>query len=236
MFILSPVLGELLSGSAPPLEFFNPFGFTIIVIFYGGSTLLIREAKARWNLQWSVVFLAIAYGILEEGIMIQSFFNFNHADLGDLAHYGEIFGIHFPWTISLIVYHATISTLIPIFMVEKIWPDYKKISLIKKKGTIITSIFVAIVTIFMMVFVWEQQKEFIVPYEPNIILLLGSLICIIFMIWLAYDLRKSRIKESKVRLFPPSIFAFFGIFMLFGVIFIPYIQIFKDRRNIHIML
>ena len=93
LFFLSPVLGELLSGSAPPLEFFNPFGFIIIVIFYGGSTLLIREAKAGWNLQWSVVLLVLAYGILEEGIIMQSFFNFNHADLGNLAHYGELYGI-----------------------------------------------------------------------------------------------------------------------------------------------
>lgn len=64
LVLLSPIIGELLSGSAPPLEFFTPFSFVIIVAFYGGGTLLIREAKARWNLQWSVGFLAVAYGIL----------------------------------------------------------------------------------------------------------------------------------------------------------------------------
>ena len=36
------------------------------MLLYGCGTLLIREAKARWKLGWSVILLAIAYSIIEE--------------------------------------------------------------------------------------------------------------------------------------------------------------------------
>jgi len=38
-FLLSPAIGELLSGSAPPLEFFNPFGFAMLASLYGSGAV-----------------------------------------------------------------------------------------------------------------------------------------------------------------------------------------------------
>ena len=34
LFLLSPIMGELLSGSAPPAEFSTPFGFTVMTLLY----------------------------------------------------------------------------------------------------------------------------------------------------------------------------------------------------------
>jgi len=221
LVFLSPLLGELLSGSAPPLEFFTPFGFVIIVAFYGGGTLIIREAKARWNLQWSVGFLAVAYGILEEGTMMQSFFNFNHADLGQMSQYGLYFGVQWPWTLMLILYHATISTLIPIAMVELLWPQYKSTPLLKKKGVILTSVAVIVTTAVMMVLVWELQAEYLIPYVPDPVLLLSSVVVILMLIWLAYKFRKSIVTTKTLPLFHPFIFAVFGFFLHFGNLFLP---------------
>jgi len=34
LFLLAPAIGELLSGSAPPAEFFTPFGLLMIVCLY----------------------------------------------------------------------------------------------------------------------------------------------------------------------------------------------------------
>ena len=221
LILLSPVLGELLSGSAPPLEFFTPFGFIIIVAFYGGGTLLIREAKARWKLQWSVGFLAVAYGILEEGTMMQSFFNFNHMDLGSMSQYGMYFGIQWPWTLMLILYHASISTLIPIAMVDLLWPEYKLTPLLKKKGLILTAAAVIITTIVMMVMIWNLQSDYPIPYIPNPTLLLGSVFAISILIGLAYYYRKSIISTRKIPLLHAFIFALSGFFLQFGILFIP---------------
>jgi len=78
LFLLSPAIGELLSGSAPPVEFFNPFGFVILVSLYGSGAVIIRELKIRWKKGISsVLLLGAAYGILEEGLLVCSFYNPN---------------------------------------------------------------------------------------------------------------------------------------------------------------
>jgi hypothetical protein len=112
LLFLSPAFGELLTGSTPPMELLNPFGILFLMLLYGCGTLLIREAKARWNLQWSIIFLAIAYGVFEEGTVVQSFFNTAHADLHNLSNYGMYLGTQWPWTIMVTLAHATVSTLI----------------------------------------------------------------------------------------------------------------------------
>jgi hypothetical protein len=221
LVFIPPVLGELLSGSSPPLEFFTPFGFVVIVTFYGGGTLLIREAKARWNLQWSVGFLAVAYGILEEGTMMQLFFNFNHIVLGLMSRYGMYLGVQWPWTLALILYHATISTLIPITMVELLWPQHKSTPLLKKKGLILTFLGVIAVTVLLMNVVWMQQAEYSIPYVPDPVMLLGSIVVILLLIWLAFYFRKSSISTHTLPLLHPFVFAVFGFFLHLGNLFIP---------------
>ena len=155
--------------------------------------------------------------------MMQSFFNFNHADLGNLAHYGEIFGIHIPWTISLIVYHATISTLYPITIVETIFPHYKKTPFLAKKGLLFTGLVVSLTTIVLMISIWYQQTDFAVPYVPNPVLLVGSFFICLLLIWLAYHFKNSRMESVHHRLFSPWVFFFFGLFLIFGNVFIIYI-------------
>lgn len=49
LLFLSPVVGELLSGSAPPVEFFNPMSMLVLVVLYGGGAVIIRELAFRWN-------------------------------------------------------------------------------------------------------------------------------------------------------------------------------------------
>ena len=125
LLFIPPIFGEILSGSTPPLEFINPLLLVIFTLLYGGGTLLIRELRARWKLQWGIIFLLIAYGIIEEGLLAQSFFNTGWEDLGELSGYGIYFGIQWSWTIMLTIFHGTISTLIPILITEISWPDYK---------------------------------------------------------------------------------------------------------------
>jgi len=76
LFLLSPIVGELLSGSSPPSEFFQPFGFTIMALLYGGGAILCRELKIKWRKgMGSLVLLGTAYGVIEEGLMVASFQN-----------------------------------------------------------------------------------------------------------------------------------------------------------------
>ena len=70
LFFLSPLIGELLSGSAPPAEFFNPVGFIMLAVLYGGGAILAREMTHRWDKSWpTLLVLGAAYGVAEEGLM-----------------------------------------------------------------------------------------------------------------------------------------------------------------------
>jgi hypothetical protein len=123
LFLLSPAIGELLSGSAPPVEFFNPFGFAMLVSLYGSGALIIRELKIRWKKGiGSVLLLGAAYGILEEGLMVCSFFNPSWPDLGQLAVYGRWLEVNWVWAVMLTIYHAVYSITIPIVLVELAYP------------------------------------------------------------------------------------------------------------------
>ncbi|NWF87629.1 hypothetical protein HXY32_07490 [Candidatus Bathyarchaeota archaeon] len=138
LFFLSPAIGELLSGSAPPVEFFSPFGLTMLVALYGSGAVIIRELKIRWNKGLgSVLLLGAAYGILEEGLMVASFFNPAWIDLGALATYGRWLDVNWVWAVNLTIYHAVYSITIPIVLVELAYPERRNEKWVGNKKLIV---------------------------------------------------------------------------------------------------
>ncbi len=123
LLLLSPVVGEVLSGSTPLAQFFTPVSFFFDVGLYGAGAVLIRELVRRGGLGWpEVVWLGVAYGMVEEGLQVQSFFNPHHADLGILAVYGRALGVNWVWAEHLIGFHAVWSITIPIILTELLFP------------------------------------------------------------------------------------------------------------------
>jgi hypothetical protein len=126
LFLLAPVCGELLSSSAPPLEFFNPLTFATLCLLYGGGAVLVRELAFRWRKGWvSILILGAAYGVIEEGLMVKSFFDPNWMDIGILGSYGRWLGVNWVWTVELTIYHAVISIGIPILITTLLFPERK---------------------------------------------------------------------------------------------------------------
>ena len=132
-----PIFGEVLSSSTPILSFVEPVTCLLLVLLYGCGALLVRELRARWRLGWGVILLAVAYGILEEGVIVQTFFNPGWEDLGALSAYGMFLGVQWPWTLMLIAFHATISILAPLAAADLIWPGYKDEPLLKTPGLVL---------------------------------------------------------------------------------------------------
>jgi len=124
LLFLSPVIGELLSGSAPPAEFFHPLGFIMLTVLYGGGAVLVRELVFRWDKGWpSLLVLAAAYGVAEEGLMCKSFCDPGWMDLGPLADYGRWLGVNWVWVFELTIYHTVFSIVIPIALVNLLFPS-----------------------------------------------------------------------------------------------------------------
>lgn len=190
LFFLSPIIGELLSGSAPPVEFFNPFSILVLSILYGGGAILIREAKVRWRKDFTaILLLGAAYGIAEEGLFVKSFFDPNWMDLGPLANYGRVFGINLIWAIYLTFYHMIVSIAVPIALVELLYPEKRGKSWLSDKG----------VKLLFLAFVFNGAFIFLAlnPYSPPLIPYLFFLVLAILIV-------------KKVKQLPPKILIHFG--------------------------
>jgi len=81
--------------------------------------VIVRHLKLRWGKGiGAVLLLGAAYGILEEGLMVSSFFNPAWPDLGQLAAYGRWLDVNWVWAVMLTIYHTVYSITIPIVLVE----------------------------------------------------------------------------------------------------------------------
>ena len=189
--ILSPVVAELLSGSSPPLEFFSPISFAFLLGLYGGGVLIVRELSVIWGRGWmSVIVMGAAYGILEEGVAVKSFFDPNWMDLGGLGVYGRLLGTNWVWAVWLTIFHATISITLPILFITLLYPHLKGERILTRRRFEIVLVllffdvlgctfilnpyvplmpmyFLAVVAVFGLVFYAKEiPKDFMMPRNP----------------------------------------------------------------------
>ncbi len=195
LLFLSPITAELLSGSAPPVEFFNPFGLMVLVALYGCGAIILRELKIRWHKGYgALLVLGAAYGIIEEGLMVKSFFDPNWMDLGILGVYGRWFGVNWVWSVELTIYHSVVSIVIPIVLVELMYPEIRSQSWIKTK----TLKILTIIFIFDVIFGYM----FLTAYFPPISLYLATIMVVFILFYVAYRFPESL--EFNGQETPPS--------------------------------
>ena len=177
LFVLSPSIGELLSGSSPPLAFFNPLAFSLLCALYGSGALLVRDYARRWKKGWySILFLGAAYGIIEEGIMVRSFFSPTWKDLGVLGTYGRWLGVNWVWAEWLTIYHSIFSITIPILLVELSHPAVRsQVWLSKKQRWLFRFLFILAVLLGFAAF----------PYDAPATALVGCVVAVLVLAWVA---------------------------------------------------
>ncbi len=179
LFFLAPAIAELLSGSAPPVEFFSPFGFVLLTTLYGSGAILARELTLRWGRGWVSLFtLGAAYGIIEEGLMVKSFFDPAWVDLGVLGSYGRWAGVNWVWSLELMLYHAVVSVAIPILLVELIFPNRRDELWVGRWGFTILSVLLA-ADVAIGYFLLTSYRPPTVPY----ILAVAVVVALVLLAW-----------------------------------------------------
>jgi len=206
---LSPLIAEVLSGSTTPLEaLINPLSFPLLWAFYGVGVIFVREAWIRWGRNYlSLMFLGFAYGIFEEGIVIQSWFNPTWPDLGIFAYYGRIWGINTTWAVWLTIFHALMSITAPIIIVDFIYPHLKRKEFVGKRNILLLLLIMAIPTILF----YTQLANYQTPlpqYSVAVVLFLLSLI-------FAKKIKKKSVTLSKWALKHVFIYGFIISLLLF---------------------
>jgi hypothetical protein len=214
--LLSPVIAELLSGSSPPLEFFNPFGFMLLVGLYGSGVIIVRELCIKWKKGWeSVLLLGAAYGIIEEGLAVKSFFDPNWMDLGVLGTYGRWIGVNWVWSFCLTIFHAIYSIVIPILIFSLIFPSLKNKRLLSDKGLA--------VCFAILLFIVGVCYFFLTPYRPNALLYLTTTIVVTMLVVASWKVKTDHVTTRNVEsIVRPIWFGAVGIAFGFLFFFIMY--------------
>ncbi|MEJ2011784.1 MAG: hypothetical protein P8X64_06100 [Anaerolineales bacterium] len=211
LFTLAPAIGELLSGSSPPVEFFKPFSLLLLAALYGGGALLVRETALRWGKRWpTILVLGLAYGILEEGLMVKSFFDPSWMDLGLLGIYGRWAGVNWVWAVLLTLYHAVVSIALPILLVEILFPGRRDDPWLGRRGMRTVGILLAIDVVF--------ANLFLTPYRPPFAPYALAVVATVALVFLAHEQPARWGKpESKPRWgsFRLGLLGFLGITALF---------------------
>jgi lipopolysaccharide/colanic/teichoic acid biosynthesis glycosyltransferase len=147
----APIIAELLSGSCPPLLFFVPWIFTLFVLFYGGSAILIHELSVRWNTGWrGVLILGSAFAILHEGLATRAFFDPHWPSLGPMMNHGRLIGVNWIWMVDAIVYHAVFSTALPLLLVYHLFPAHRSVSWLGTRGLwLVGTLFAGTAAVFL---------------------------------------------------------------------------------------
>jgi hypothetical protein len=180
LLLLSPAIAELLTSSSPPVEFFAPFGLVVMVSLYGSGALLVRELLLRWRKGWpSLLALGAAYGIIDEGLMVKSFFNPQHPDLGILGIYGRWGGVHWVWAVELTMFHAVFSIALPVLLVRLIFPEQSQQPWLGRRGWAFWSMVLVLVTLTGLVLFPSQP-----PPGPYVLALLTVTLLITLARWL----------------------------------------------------
>jgi hypothetical protein len=159
LLLLAPSIPELLTGSTPITTlFFDPLFFGIsflgIVGLYGCGALLIREFAVTFRKGWgSILLLGAAYGIVEEGLAVHTFFEpAGLAPVNNFGAYGHAFGVNWLWALGLAAFHATYSIALPILLTQLWFPEVKNARWLDSGGIfVVAGVYVFIVALFSVV-------------------------------------------------------------------------------------
>ncbi len=182
LFFLAPAVGELLSGSSPPVEFFNPFNLLLLSALYGGGALLVREWTLAWHKGWpSLLGLGVAYAIIEEGLCCKSFFDPHWPDVGILGSYGRWLGVNWVWTVHLTGYHAVVSILVPITLVELAFPEQRDTRWVGPRMRWLLALgLTAVVVLGLLAFPDARH-----PFRPPPVGYVLAMLSVVLLVWLA---------------------------------------------------
>ena len=189
LLLLTPGIPEYLSSSSSlaglvlfPVPFFLFLGLNLGL--YGPGVLLIREAVVRWKKGWpTVLALGAAYGILEEGIALSTFYNSNAAPVANLGFYGHWVGVNWVWIPGVVMVHMVYSIGLPILLLGLALPATRGQRLVSARGVRLLFAILAADVVLLMAIVYFGEH-----FWMGDAIFLASLAAIAGLLYLAYRL------------------------------------------------
>jgi len=131
LFFLAALIPETVAtfNSPPALLLARPAVLLFLSAFYGSVALLVREYIRRRSPAWTgVLLLGAAAGAINEGIIAGTWYKVQYPG------YAMIGRIDPAAAVGLTVFHALVSTVLPILLVELIFPDVAGVPWLQPAG------------------------------------------------------------------------------------------------------
>jgi hypothetical protein len=154
---LSPLVAEVLPGAT---RFSSLFVLPIEMCVWGGGALLIRYVVRRLQLGWlNLLLLALALAIAEECLIQQTSLAPMVLQLKG-EEYARAYGVNYVYFLWALVYEAVFVVILPVHLVELIYPDRRKDLWMNRAGVIATTLLFLIGCFFA----WLSWTQFARPY------------------------------------------------------------------------
>jgi hypothetical protein len=195
LFFLAPLVAEFFLGDFPVVEIFL---LPVFALMYGGGALLIREIVRRTGRGWpAMLVLALAFGLLEEGLITQSLFNPDYLDAHLLDH-GYIGALHtaLPWLFYVLALHTFWSISVPVEIVEESTPSRRATPWLGWKGLTV----VAVLFVVGLVAVYNANLQLNHNFKDSAGEIVGTLIGVVVLVVVALLIPRPRraAKEGPV--------------------------------------
>jgi len=186
LFFLSPFVAEFLLGN---ISISAIAALIILAPLYGGGALAVREIARRCGRGWAtIVLLALAYGLIEEGIVIQTLFNPNYLGLHLLTEaYIPSLGIGGWWTPFVLTLHTVWSISVPIAIVEALFAERRETPWLGKTGL---GVSIALLLIGGILIRFGTQKQG--PFTASPLQLISATILVVLVSALAFRFKKKQ--------------------------------------------
>lgn len=176
LFFLSPLIAEFFLGDFPIvlLPLIVPLS-----LWYGGCALGIREIVRRRQLGWlSILLLAAAFAVVEEGVLTMSLFNPDYAHLHLLAGgYIPALGIGVPWTVFVLTLHIGWSIATPIALIESSQGARAAQPWLRRRGAVCTAVAVVVGAVIVFATNYPAYGHFLAsPAQVGTCLLIAAVL------------------------------------------------------------
>ncbi|MBN1565634.1 MAG: hypothetical protein JXA10_17445, partial [Anaerolineae bacterium] len=209
LFILAPVMAELVSHHQPLWEFFNPIIIGITFIPYGCGALVARELVVRNGKGWaSLILLGAAFSLVFEGIVTRVMFNPMWDELGALATYQHVYAFNWSLSIGLVHFHIALSIFAAVALTEMFHPERRHESWISDRALLWCAVAVPAWTVVIGLFV---------SFMPPLTGLIALIALVIALIVLALHIPAHPFADRGQSAPRPWVFGMIGGLMTTGV-------------------
>jgi hypothetical protein len=154
--VLAPLIAELGVGSIPASKAWTLpfFGYV-----YSAGALLIREVVRRRHLGvGSMLALGLAYGLLEEGLALGSLTSTTLYPVADWAP--RLLGFNTAFSLSVLPYHAVFSIIVPIVIVDLIFPRLRAQPYLRTSGLIVWALALLLgIGVIRLSLIWMDPRR-----------------------------------------------------------------------------